>query len=77
MEGRGARSALRTGVTALGTLSRPARERIAVTGFLLGSESAVDRLLARAYFAAASGAWATYEDQPDHLVAFRSALEKD
>lgn len=74
MAGPAARAALRQGVSALGALSRPARERIAVTGFLLGDESAVDRLLARTYFAAASGAWAEYEEQPDHLVAFRSAL---
>ena len=59
----------------LDNLSQPSRERIAVTGFFLGTESGVDRALARAYFGLSSWLWASYEDNDTHLASFRAGLD--
>ena len=56
-------------------LSRPSRERIAVTGFFLGTASPVDRALARAYFGLSSWIWASYEDNEEHHASFRAGLD--
>lgn len=58
----------------LGSLSQPARERIAVTGFLLGSEGPLDRLLARSYFEVASRSWAVYETDASYHTSFLEGL---
>jgi SAM-dependent methyltransferase len=55
-------------------ISQPSRERIAVTGFFLGNEPPLDRLLARTYFALSSRGWAGYETDEGHHAAFRTGL---
>lgn len=71
---RGVIAARGRAVGLLGTLSRPSRERIAVTGFFLGSEGRLDRALSRTYFEAANWAWAGYEDEGGHHLSFRKGL---
>jgi SAM-dependent methyltransferase len=56
-------------------LSKPSRERIAVTGFFLGTESAVDRILARSYFGLSSRLWASYESSDSHHASFLAGLD--
>ncbi len=58
----------------VGQRTRASRERIAVTGFFLGSESPWDRALSRTYFGLSNWVWADFEGADSHHLAFRKGL---
>lgn len=54
--------------------TRPSRERIAVTGFFLGTQSLLDSLMSRAFFELSNRDWARHEEHEGHHAAFREGL---
>jgi SAM-dependent methyltransferase len=63
-------------VAGLDRRTRPSRERIAVTGFFLGTQSALDNLLSRAFFELSNRDWARAEEHESHHLAFRDGLSR-
>ena len=63
-------------VGGVGRRTQPSRERIAVTGFFLGTESILDRMLSRSYFEMSNWAWAGYEADEGHHLSFRMGLAR-
>ena len=56
--------------------TRSARERIAVTGFFLGTQSALDQVLSRTFFELSNRRWAADEQGDSHHAAFRDGLAR-
>jgi SAM-dependent methyltransferase len=63
-------------VEQIGRRTRPARERIALTGFFLGTEGPLDRFTSRTYFELSHARWAEYEVEDSHHLAFRDGLRR-